>query len=341
LLSLGIDYGTRSWKIALLQERDVVDLQEFEDGFQVLTYLDEITSRYPSLPMVLPSGFGIPLKKVQDITAQDIFEMTLKKGEPREQGLGLFLGAAKMRRVHAYCIPAVKLLPSIPAHRKVNKIDLGTSDKLCSLAFIEKVLLEKESGPSCSLFPAGKGDTDSPTKPKEPDPFQSMSFLMLEVGYAFTCLLVVKEGRIIDALGGTAGCMGPKSRGCIDGEMAYLYGFDTKAQIYSGGFLDLEERFPGQGERAFWEGLEKELLAFMHFYRVGSILLTGRNKGLIQEKLGDRYSIQILQNDREGYESAIGAAVLANGIEGGLFEPLVTHLGIKEAHDRALDWICY
>lgn len=324
MYSLGIDYGTKSWKVALLQEEKVEDLREFEDSLQVLSYLDEVVAKYPSLPIVLPSGFGIPLKKVQEIQEQDIFEMTLKKGEPRELGLGKFLEILKTRNIRAYCIPAVKLLPSIPIYRKINKIDLGTSDKLCSIAFIEKTLLEKASW---------KGSSSQNVD------FQGMDFLMLEVGYAFTCLLVVKDGQIIDALGGTAGCMGPKSRGSIDGELAYLYNFDTKAQIYSGGFLDLEEKFPGYGEKAFWESLEKELLAFMHFYHMDLILLTGRNKIWIQEKLADRYSTQILQNDKEGFESAIGAAIIANGIEGGIFENIVTHLGIKEAHEHVLDWL--
>lgn len=317
MYSLGIDYGTKSWKIALLQGEDIKDLQEFEDSLQVLTYLDRVVSQHPLLPIVLPSGFGIPLKKIQEVKEADIFEMTLKKGEPRELGLGRFLEAIKARNVHAYCIPAVKLLSSIPTHRKINKIDMGTSDKLCSLAFIEKVLLERGQ------------------------PFQNMNFLILEVGYAFTCLLVVKEGRVIDALGGTAGCIGPKSRGSIDGEVAYLYNFDTKAKIYSGGFLDLEEKFPGCGEMAFWEGLEKELLSFMHFYQINSILLTGRNKALIHEKLGSRYPTGMLQNDREGYESAIGAAILANGIEGGIFENIIIHLGIRETQERVFDWIDY
>ena len=323
MYSLGIDYGTKSWKVALLQEEKVKDLREFEDSLQVLSYLDEVVARYPSLPIVLPSGFGIPLKKVQEIQEQDIFEMTLKKGEPRELGLGRFLETLKPRNIQAYCIPAVKLLPSIPVYRKVNKIDLGTSDKLCSIAFVEKTLLEKASFEDSSQSIG----------------FQGMNFLMLEVGYAFTCLLVVKDGQIIDALGGTAGCMGPKSRGSIDGELAYLYNFNTKAQIYSGGFLDLEEKFPGYGEKAFWESLEKELLAFMHFYHMDLILLTGRNKLWVQEKLGHRYPTRILQNDKEGFESAIGAAIIANGIEGGRFENIVTHLGIKEAHEHVLDWL--
>lgn len=321
MYSLGIDYGTKSWKVALLQEGSVIDLREFEECLQVLIYIDEMASLYPSLPMVLPSGFGIPLRKVQEVTDQDIFEMTLKREEPRKDGLGKFLEALKDRELCAYCIPAVKLLPSIPVHRKINKVDMGTSDKLCSLAFIEKIWLEG-SGPSGLS-----------------SPFQTMNFLMLEVGYAFTCLIVVKEGNVIDALGGTAGCMGLRSRGTIDGELAYLYNFATKTQIYSGGFLDIEKKFPGYGESAFWEGLEKELLSFMHFYQVDLLLLTGRNKVLIQEKLKNRYPIQIVQNDKEGYESAIGGAILANGLKGGDFENIVIHLGIKEARERVFDWL--
>lgn len=323
MVSLGIDYGTRSWKAALLQDGEILELRQFEGSEEVWQYLLAKATDYPRLPIVLPSGFGIPLKRIQEVNDQDLFEMALRREKPKERGLSQFLSNLRWSDLNAYCIPAVKLLPSVPVHRKVNKVDMGTSDKLCSVAFFQKRLLDQ-------------GKT-----------LAAMDFLALEVGEAFKAIVVVKGGKIVDGLGGTAGGIGPGSRGSIDGELAYLYEWKEKRSIYSGGALDVEERFGGYGEEAFWESLEKELLMLLGFYRIEMILLAGRRKGEVLNRIGNRYRMEVpslgsgqrLAEDEEGFEAAFGAALLADGIAGGRYEPLVTHLGIKEAKERVLDWI--
>ncbi|MFN3475973.1 MAG: DUF1464 family protein [Candidatus Methylomirabilales bacterium] len=315
MVSLGIDLGTRSWKAALLREGEILELRQFEGSEEVRHYLLAKAADYPRLPIVLPSGFGIPLKRIQEVNDQDLFEMALRREKPKERGLSQFLSDLRSSDLHAYCIPAVKLLPSIPVHRKVNKVDMGTSDKLCSVAFFEKRLLDQ-------------GKT-----------LEEMDFLALEVGEAFRAIVVVKGGKIVDGLGGTAGGIGPRSRGSIDGELAYLSEWKEKALIYSGGALDIEERFGGYGKEAFWEALEKELYMLLGFYRIETILLAGRRKGEVLDQLGRSYCMEALSQEGEGFEAALGAALLANGIAGGQYEPLVVHLGLKEAKERVLDWI--
>ncbi len=314
MLSLGIDYGTKSWKTALLDEEEVRDLRSFSTSSALLGYLDELFFQKGGLPTVLPSGFGIPLKKLSQIDDEDIFEMTLRRERPQEAGLGKFLVLLRDRGVEAYCIPAVKLLPTVPVHRKLNRIDLGTSDKLCSIVFV--------------LATLARGGMSLP----------EMSFLVIEVGYAFKCLLVVLEGRVVDGQGGTSGFPGPRARGSLDGEVAYLHHFDKKG-IYSGGYLDLKERFGPCGEMSFLEGVEKEMLMLMSFYGLDRILVTGRRKEYLLQKLGGRYPLEVPGHDQEGYEAALGAAMVANGLEGGTFADLIRHLGIAEARDRVLDWI--
>lgn len=322
MISLGIDFGTRSWKAALLRDGEVLELRSFKGSEEVRHYLLTQGAHHPGLPIVLPSGFGIPLKRIQEVDEQDLFEMALRREKPEAKGLSRFLSDLRSSDLHAYCIPAVKLLPSVPVHRKVNKIDMGTSDKLCSVAFFEKWLLDQ-------------GKT-----------LEEMDFLALDVGEAFKAIVVVKGGKIVDGLGGTAGGIGPKSRGSIDGELVYLSEWKEKALIYSGGALDVEERFGGYGKEALWEALEKELLMFLGFYRIEMVLLAGRRKGEVLNRLGKQYRMEtggggweVGDGDEEGFEAALGAALLADGIAGGRYEPLVAHLGLKEAKERVLDWI--
>lgn len=312
MASLGIDYGTASWKLAFIEGPRVLALKQFEDWTQLEPVLKEIVTEHPGLPMVLPSGFGIPVKRIQEVDDRDLFEMTLRRGDPAEKGLGQFLQKMRTGDFHAYCIPSVKLLPSVPVHRKVNRIDMGTADKLCAVAY----LLHRQLALGESL--------------------ETQAFLSLEVGEAFKALIVVQGGRIIDGLGGTAGYMGPKARGAVDGELVYLYAFD-KAKVYSGGGLDT--RFGHHGEEGFWEGLEKEIVLFLSFYRLPRILVTGRRKDAVIHRLGTRYPMEIPLEEEQGFEAAFGAAVLADGIAGGQLRKIADHLGLRDVRERVLDWI--
>ena len=315
MASLGVDYGTGSWKTALLSKDRSTALQSFASSDETQAYIGEIEARYPGLPIVLPSGFGIPLKRVQELDDRDLFEIALRRETPSERGLSRFLLALRGSRLHAYCIPAVKLLPSVPIHRKVNRVDMGTSDKLCAVAFFLSTLHERGAR------------------------FEELDFLALDVGLAFRAIVAVRGGRIVDGLGGTAGGIGLQCRGRIDGELAYLYEWSTKESVYHGGARDAEARFGGYGHEAFWEELEKDLLMLLHFHGLKTVLVAGRWKQQVRDRLGERFQIELLTDESEGFEAALGAALLADGIVGGRYTPLVVHLGLRDATDRALDWI--
>jgi predicted butyrate kinase (DUF1464 family) len=313
--SLGVDYGTGSWKTALLDEGGPPALRHCTSSDQVLNDLAEIDGRYPGLPIVLPSGFGIPLKRVQDLDNRDLFEIALRREAPTQRGLAHFLLALRSSHLNAYCIPAVKLLPSVPIHRKVNRVDMGTSDKVCTAAFFVSHLHGQGAG------------------------FEDLDFVALEVGEAFRAVLAVRGGKIVDGLGGTAGGIGPECRGSIDGELAYLYDWDAKELVYHGGARDIEARYGGYGHAAFWEALEKDLLMFLSFHELKTILVAGRRRQEVRDRLGQRFRIEMAARVDEGFEAAIGAAILADGISGGRYAGLVGHLGLRDVSDRALDWI--
>jgi predicted butyrate kinase (DUF1464 family) len=315
VVSLGVDYGTGSWKTALLGEAPSAVLWNLASPEEVRAIIAEVDGRHPGLPIVLPSGFGVPLRRVQDLDDRDLFEIALRREAPSERGLSRFLASLKDSPLNAYCIPAVKLLPSVPIHRKVNRVDMGTSDKVCSAAFFLSRLHERGTR------------------------LEEIDFLALETGEAFRAVVAVQGGRIVDGLGGTAGGIGPRCRGRIDGELAYLYDWASKEAIYRGGARDIDERYGGFGDEAFWEELEKDVLTFLHFYGLKAVVVGGRRQHEVMDRLGPRFPLETVAGDSEGFEAAIGAALLADGIAGGRHSTLVRHLGLREARDRALDWI--
>ena len=108
--------------------------------------------------------------------------------------------------------PGVVHLPSVPAHRKVNRVDMGTADKVCAAALAVREQAERR----------GCGERD-------------VSFILLELGGAFTAALAVEHGRIVDGAGGTSGPLGVRAAGALDGEVAFLAGSVTKRLLFGGG----------------------------------------------------------------------------------------------------------
>ena len=112
--------------------------------------------------------------------------------------------------------PGAIHLPTIPAYRKWNRIDLGTADKVASVAL-------------CIADQSRRLGVD----------FAETSFVMLELGGAFSAALAVDGGRIVDGLGGSAGPIGARACGALDAEVAYLLGAAlSKRTVFSGGALD-------------------------------------------------------------------------------------------------------
>jgi predicted butyrate kinase (DUF1464 family) len=120
--------------------------------------------------------------------------------------------------------------------------------------------------------------------------------------------------------------------------LAYLYSFD-KAKVYSGGAFDTETCFGQYGHDAFWEGLEKEIVLYLNYYGLPRILATGRRKEAVLRRLGTRYPMELPLEEGEGFEAALGAAILADGIAGGQLRAVADHLGLRDVRERVLDWV--
>src|SRR5207248_7831495 len=95
--------------------------------------------------------------------------------------------------------PGVVHLRSVPPHRKVNRVDMGTADKVGAVALAVHHQMEVRR---CAA--------------------RDVSLILLELGGAFTAAVAVEEGRIVDGLGGTSGPLGVRSAGALDGEVAFL-----------------------------------------------------------------------------------------------------------------------
>jgi len=228
--------------------------------------------------------------------------------------------------------PGAIHLPTIPAYRKWNRIDLGTADKVASVAL-------------CIADQARRLGVD----------FAETSFVMLELGGAFSAALAIDGGRIVDGLGGSSGPIGARACGALDAEAAYLLGSAlSKRTVFSGGALDPQgdldlseglealRRDPRlrDGWLALEEGAAKAVLALtVSAPAPREILVAGRlalAPGVL-EALGERLAGVAPVHAVSGLAAAHGAAVLADGLAGGRYAALVERLRVREASGTALD----
>jgi predicted butyrate kinase (DUF1464 family) len=310
MLSLGIDYDTAAWRVAAWDEDRAAELKSFARMDELWDFVEDLITLHPAIPIVLPSGFGIPVTRVGEILDQDIVEMTLQPSRPTADGLGKFLAEARRRPLRAFCIPAVKLLPSVPPHRKLNRVDLGTSDALCAAAWAIHC-----------LEATGR-------------PHADCNFVLLHTRVNTRSLVVVQGSRIVDGIGATADQMGTTPE-----RLPSLLAMYAGRILNSRQINDDQSLATGYRQAALWEAIEKESVGLLAFHKLSEVIPTGIRRVEFTQALGKRLPLVQLPAPPDGYEAALGAAVIAAGLTGGPTARLVEHLGLWEARERVLDWI--
>ena len=271
-----------------------------------------------------PSGYGLPLMRARDASDADLRLAYL--AAPGESGgiggLRSLLRALARSDLPVMMLPGVVHLMSVPPHRKVNRVDMGTADKVCAAALaVSRVAARRACEP------------------------QDVSCILLELGGAFSAALAVEGGRIVDGLGGTSGPLGVRAAGALDGEAAFLAGVVTKEMLFRGGRGDVGGDV---GREAFLEGLVKATAMLMVTVpAAGEVLLSGRFAadadvaGELTRRIGS-FRRGLAVHVLDGFAStagqaAQGAALIADGLAGGAAAALVERLGIREASGSVLD----
>ena len=324
---VGTDPGTSSLDLLLLVDgvsTDQVRLTPtaLRDDPSILT---ATLARWAPLDLVAgPSGYGLPLVRGEDFTPDDLELMSLVHPDERGDDLGVLGFRSWVRAFVASGLPVVFLpglihLPTVPAHRKVNAIDLGTPDKLSAAALALRFDAAERGGLGASTF------------------------ALVEVGSAFSAVLVVTEGRLVDASAGTRGPIGLRSGGVWDGEAAYWRGPLSKNDLFRGGLADLGS----DGPEAYRESLTKHVAALQAVTPFERIYVSGAGverpdvAALTFEALS-RFGTVIPLPSLPGAwvkHAAQGAALLADGLAGGPNADLVDSLRLREASGRVLDWL--
>jgi predicted butyrate kinase (DUF1464 family) len=322
----GTDPGTSSLDVLLLEDGAVAGQYRFApDDLRADPALPVrwLAERGPLDLVAGPSGYGLPLVRAAECTERDLALMSLVRPDERghSQGVAGFSAVARAFRdsgLPVVFLPGVIHLPTVPAHRKLNRIDLGTPDKLCVAAL--------------ALARQQNADT--------------LRCCVVELGTAFTACLVLDCGRIVDGLGGTSGPCGWGSPGAWDGEVAYLLSPLAKRDLFAGGAGSVGDATAGR--LWFCESLVKAVAALKAVTPFEQVLLSGRLLETEPELADEAAADLALCATLVRLESlpgawvkhaAQGAALLADGLAGGRHAALVERLALREASGTVLDWL--
>jgi predicted butyrate kinase (DUF1464 family) len=347
---IGIDPGTISIDLCGLDDGTVfadTTLPTAEALADPAALIALLRSHEPLDMVVGPSGYGLPLTPARDLTDTDLKLAFL--APPGESGgiggLRSLVRAMAASGLPVLLTPAVIHLQSVPVHRKVNRVDMGTADKVCAVAL---AIREHATRRQC-----------------EP---RDATFVLLELGGAFTAVVAVRGGRIVDGIAGSAGPLGARAAGALDAEVAFLAGTVSKRLVFEGGAAtiagepagDLVRLFASRGPsasvafEAYVESAAKAVAAATVSLSVPDaadlpfdVLLSGRLAVVpaIREQLTRRLQPFLrggAVHPLKGFaatakHAAQGAALVADGLAGGASAPIVEALGIRDARGTLLD----
>src|SRR5213596_2419345 len=100
-------------------------------------FVAELEAAGPLDLVVGPSGYGLPITRVQDIT-EEALRLAFLAAPGETGGIGglrNLVRALARTALPVVLTPGVVHLPTVPAHRKVNRVDMGTAEKVCAVAF--------------------------------------------------------------------------------------------------------------------------------------------------------------------------------------------------------------
>ncbi len=342
---VGIDPGTVSFDLCGLEDGRVfleASLQTEAVAGAPDRLVERLAAARPLDLVAAPSGYGLPLVAVRDLDAAALDQVILARpadrGEPERVGdLRAIIAGLRAHDLPAVLLPGVVHLATVPPHRKVNRIDMGTADKLCVAAL---------------------GIADQARRLALP--LEQTAFILVELGGAFTAGVAVAGGRIVDGIGGTGGALGYRALGMLDGELAYLLGDVRKSTLFTGGAASIagDPALPPEAllprsrtdpaAALAWAALRESVQKLVAALRVSvpaprEILLSGRLARVptIADELAaalDGAPVRRLAGFATGCkEAAQGAALLADGLAGGRQRALVDAMELRRAAGTVLD----
>lgn len=270
-----------------------------EDGYPVelhtFSNAKDTLSYIEQLCMIYPDPI-ITITSASTITDQPLSsanEQGVLIPEAERQVMSLEELVRAMEAINSKSFPAPELntLTTIPRYRKLSRGDMGSAATLCAVAALLHRMRQQEAS------------------------WTEMRFLYLEVDRRSRSIVVIKDGQVVDG----------------------IHRLTLPAEY-------LAEEDETVIEEAFWEGLSQDLAGLMATHHFEDIVVIDRRsangdgqedigKDAVIERFNTMYQFYHFprnESEPEGFESVIGAAVIAEG----LYHPGIAAEIVERLHIR-------
>ncbi|OYT37450.1 MAG: butyrate kinase [Desulfurococcales archaeon ex4484_58] len=357
--SLGIDPGTGSFDLVLIEGDRVLwekSIPTIEVARNPSVLLDSIREAGQVDIIVGPSGYGSPIicnDEIVDPGKYALHVLLLSRREDIEEGvkrgeIGIMVYKAIVdvvvdfwrEKLPVCYIPSVILLPTIPLYRKINKIDMGTADKLAvtALAVYDQA---RRLGIS----------------------YGEVDFILVEMGFGYNAVIRVVNGVVVDGLGGTLTPNGFLTVGSLDGEAVVMGRYWSRSDVFYGGVSSIckttsieealekrrEDELCSEAFKSMYYGIVRNIHALIGTTgKPCEIILSGRLTRYDEiyseikeylEEIAPVAKLQGLRNARISKEAGQGYALIGEGLLNGFFKDLIEHMKIREARGTVLDYM--
>ncbi|WP_297164300.1 DUF1464 family protein [Thermogemmatispora sp.] len=289
-LSIGIDYGRRSWKLCLLDEAQPPEYHCFASPAELLASLTRLCALFPEPVITLAAGNGLPLERLDRLASEQVAALTAGYDEPLPAlpagataaqpasgslpstsiplALTTFLETLGRLNLHSYVLPGLLHLPTVPAYRLLLERLPASPAAVCRVVTLLYRLRQRETS------------------------WPEMRFLVLAAHSACWQVLVVEDGYLTDGVHG------------IPRDPA----------------LPLPPTAPTEGrfEQAYWEGLVRDLAGLLAVHHLDEVVISGRRSETLATRLGEVYQLYYFPyapHEPRGFEAAFGAALIAAGLQ--------------------------
>lgn len=305
-INIGVDFTPGQWRVCTLEQGRPAQFRVFAVARELLEVVSQLCALYPEPTIVLSLDISTPLSALHTLSEKRL-ELLAQRYHPHQVFTEVWevLQALRELNMRSYCAPSVEYLPTIPFYRLLMRPALGAANELCAVVALLHHMREQEAS------------------------WPEMNFFYVNVGEQATCVLVLKDGQVVNGIGMLQGSSLPANQ-------SYL-------ALTEPGKKRSQEEIQQTLSEAFWEGLTQDLAGLMATHHFEDIVVLGRENASVAERLANLYQVYLFphaQTESVGYESAFGAALLADGLDSdGLASEVIERLQVRQAtgFEPALD----
>lgn len=296
-VSIGIDYMAGQWKSCVVDQGRLTELHTFVSLEELLTSIGQLCTIYPEPAIGVSLDLPLPFSTLKDLADGQSTHL-LSRLVPTVELCAIWESLSTLS-FHGYCAPAAAYLPTIPLARRLLRPSLGNARDICIVIALLHHMRSQDAS------------------------WQEMNFFYVNASKHNTSILVLKDGQIINGIGTLQGSSSSVALDYLK-ELGHTSDDDESRVLLQQALQD-----------AFWEGLTEELAGLIAIHHIEDIVVLGERSNQLVERLAETYQVYLFpyaQSHHQGYEAALGAALLAEGLDQpGHAAELVDYLQIRQA----------